>query len=123
MNNCCPDKKDLVQLSLSATTAVRRVESISNDINGQLLERAQDFTFFSIAIDGTKDISDMEQLVIWIKGVDNNFKITEGMLSLSPMYGRAHGIYIFLMKCRKALYKASLPITKRSGVATDGVHV
>ena len=52
MDNCCPDKKDLAQqLSLSDTTVMRRVESISNDINEQLLERARDFTSFSIAID------------------------------------------------------------------------
>ena len=98
---------------------MRRVESISNDINEQLLERARDFTSFSIAIDGSKDISDVEQLVIWIRGVDNNLKITEEMLSLSPMYGKARGIDIF-DEVQKALSKASLPVTKLSGVATDG---
>ena len=98
---------------------MRRVESISNDINEQLLERARDFTSFSIAIDGSKDISDVEQLFIWIRGVDNNFKITEEMLSLSPMYGKARGIDIF-DEVQKALSKASFPVTKLSGVATDG---
>ncbi|KAI6653992.1 general transcription factor II-I repeat domain-containing protein 2-like [Oopsacas minuta] len=120
MNNCCPDKKDLAQqLSPSDTTVLRRVESISNDINDQLLERSRNFTSFSIAMDGSKDISDMKQLVIWIRGVDNIFKITEEMFSVSPMYGKASGIDIF-DEVQKVLSIASLPVTKLSGVATDG---
>ncbi|KAI6660618.1 General transcription factor II-I repeat domain-containing protein 2-like [Oopsacas minuta] len=113
------DKNDLAQqLSLSDTPVMRRVESISSNINEQLLERARDFTSFSIAIDESKDIFDVEQLVIWSRGVDDNFKITEEMSSLSPMYGKARGIDIF-DEVQKVLSKASLPVTKLSRVTTD----
>ncbi|KAI6659666.1 general transcription factor II-I repeat domain-containing protein 2-like [Oopsacas minuta] len=42
------------------------------------------------------------------------------MLSLSPMYGKARGINIF-DEVQKVLSKASVPITKLSGVATNGM--
>ena len=77
-DQCCPDKKQLIQqVSLSATTVARRVESISTNIHAQLLENISCFSFRSLALDGSKDICDVEQLAVWIRGVDENFNITE----------------------------------------------
>ena len=91
-----PRQKQLIQqVSLSATTVARRVESISTNIHAQLLEYISCFSFCSLALDGSKDISDVEKLAVWIRGVDENFNITEELLSLRSMHGRTRGIDIF----------------------------
>ncbi|KAI6655961.1 General transcription factor II-I repeat domain-containing protein 2-like [Oopsacas minuta] len=119
-DQCCPDKKQLIQqVSLSATTVMRRVESISKNIHTQLLEKTSCFSFCSLALDGSKDICDVEQLAIWIRGVDENFNITEELLSLRSMHGRTRGIDI-VDEFLKTVSENNIPALKLSGISTDG---
>ena len=54
-DQCCPEKKQLIQqVSLSATTAARRVESISTFIHARLLENISCFSLCSLALDGRR---------------------------------------------------------------------
>ncbi|KAI6661857.1 General transcription factor II-I repeat domain-containing protein 2-like [Oopsacas minuta] len=88
-DQCCPDKKQLIQ------------------------------QFCSLALDGSKDICDVEQLAIWIRGVDENFNITEELLSLRSMHGRTRGIDIF-EEFLKIVSENNIPALKLSGISTDG---
>ncbi|KAI6648306.1 General transcription factor II-I repeat domain-containing protein 2-like [Oopsacas minuta] len=121
-DQCCPDKKQLIQqVSLSATTVMRRVESISKNIHTQLLEKTNCFSFCSLALDGSKDICYVGQLAIWIRGVDENFNITEELLSLSSMQGRTRGIDIF-EEFLKTVSENNIPALRLSDISTDGAH-
>ena len=119
-DQCCPDKKQLIQqVSLSATIVARRVESISTNIHAQLLENISCFSFCSLALDGSKDICDVEQLAVWIRGVDENFNITEELVSLRYMHGRTRGIDIF-EEFLKTVSENNISVLKLAGISTDG---
>ena len=61
--NCCPTStQKATKLQLSNDTVTRRVECISNDLREQLMSESKNFVSYSIALDGTKDIADIEQL-------------------------------------------------------------
>lgn len=60
-----------------------------------LKAKIANFKEFSIALDEITDISDTAQLAIFIRGIDENFNITEELLSLHPMKGITTGEEIF----------------------------
>ena len=43
------------------------MESISTNIYAQLLKKTSCFSFCSLALDGSKNICDVEQLAVWMK--------------------------------------------------------
>ena len=78
IDSICPEKRHLIDnISLSARTVTRRVEDMSSDIEENLKRGIEDCEYFSIALDESTDISDTAQLAIFIRFIDNNFKITE----------------------------------------------
>lgn len=58
---------------------------MSEDLTSQLKERVKSFTAQSIAIDESTDINDVAQLAIFIRGVDDNFTVTEEFVKLAPL--------------------------------------
>ncbi|KAL4136222.1 hypothetical protein QTP88_007773 [Uroleucon formosanum] len=83
-----PDKNKLFSnISSSRKTVCRRINDISNEIIVKLRDRIQDFKYFSIAFDESTDISDTAQLVIFVRGVNESFQITEEMLKLISLKG------------------------------------
>ncbi|GBM00730.1 hypothetical protein AVEN_150899-1 [Araneus ventricosus] len=74
----CPDKKNNFQtVSLSRKTVTSRIEAIDKKLTSQLESKIGQFKFCSIAMDESTDINDTVQLVLFIRGVDENFEITE----------------------------------------------
>ena len=74
---CCPSifQQKAKKIQLSNDTVTRRIECISSDVHDQLLNKSKDFVCYSIALDGTKDITDTEQLAVFIRGVMWDFKV------------------------------------------------
>ncbi|GBN38447.1 hypothetical protein AVEN_269993-1 [Araneus ventricosus] len=67
----CPDKKNNFQtVSLSRKTATSRIEAIDKNLTSQLESKIGQFKFCSIAMDESTDINDTSQLVLFIRGVD-----------------------------------------------------
>ncbi|KAK0155387.1 General transcription factor II-I repeat domain-containing protein 2 [Merluccius polli] len=64
---------------------VRRIEDLSVNVKHQLSDKACAFDFFSIACDESTDATDTAQLLIFLRGVENNFCITEELLDLSSL--------------------------------------
>ncbi|GBP84800.1 General transcription factor II-I repeat domain-containing protein 2A [Eumeta japonica] len=60
---------------------------MANDITTTLTDRIAGFKSFSIALDGSTDLSDKSQLAIFIRGVDKEFTATEALLALQPLQG------------------------------------
>ena len=87
-----PDKKDIIsKISLSRFTIGRRIEDLSENIIATLGEHIHKFEWCSLALDESCDISDKSQLVIFGRGIDLNFNITEELGSLIPMKGATTG--------------------------------
>ncbi len=66
---------DIKSILLSRRTVVRRIGALSANIHEQLLNRIKNFKWFSIALDESTDLQDKAQLLIFIKGIDDEFRI------------------------------------------------
>ena len=118
---CCSSaiQQKAKKLQQSNTTITRRIECISNDQHDQLLEKSKNFVCYSVALDSSKDLTDTEQLVVFIRGVMPDFTIYEEYLTLRSIHGSTKGTDIF-REFRATLEEAHLDPSKLFGVATDG---
>ena len=118
----CPEQKTkLRELSLSNDTVRRRVEDLANDLKEQLGQHLEALGkgAFSIALDESTDISDTEQLLIYIRTVTENLETGEELLSLESIKDRTRGVDICDAVCRSLdAYNVKLPFMV--GVTTDG---
>lgn len=65
----CPQEIDkFKQVSLSRNTVTRRIEEIGEDIEKKLKTVAESFSYYSLALDESTDLSDTAQLSIFIRG-------------------------------------------------------
>ncbi|KAF8773068.1 General transcription factor II-I repeat like protein [Argiope bruennichi] len=79
----CKDKKNNSEtVSLSRKTVTSRIEVIDKNLTSQLESKIGQFKFCSIAMDESTDINDTAQLILFIKGVDENFEITEELVCM-----------------------------------------
>lgn len=116
----CPEKKDLFQsVSLSARTTVRRIEDIGEQIKTQLKEKAKNFKWFSLALDESTDINDTAQLLVFIRGVNTEFEVTEELASMNSLHGTTTGEDIF-KEVEKTLTQYNLKWNQLKCVTTDG---
>ena len=107
------------KISLSRRTVSDRIQKMGDNIDKTLKDKAQDFEFFALDLDGTTDITNTAQLAIFIRGVTSDFKMQEDLLSLESMHGTTRGEDLF-EKLLLAMRKFNLPFEKLGGIATDG---
>lgn len=100
----------------------RRINDISNEIILKQRDRIQDFKYFSLAFDENTDISDSAQLVVFLRGVNESFQVTEEMLNLISFKGTTTGIDIF-HAIENCLGENNLDLEILSGISTDGAPV
>ncbi|XP_067937225.1 general transcription factor II-I repeat domain-containing protein 2A-like [Watersipora subatra] len=116
----CADKKEALEsISLSRHTVIRRIETLSKDIERKLKEVASNSIYFIIALDESTDNSDIAQFAIMVRGIDDQFSITEDFLTMSSFHGTTTGQDIF-DNLLKELKDFNLPLEKLSGICTDG---
>ena len=88
----CPEKKYLIeQTSLSRFTVGRRTDDLSSHLEDILVENASKFLYYSLAVDKSTDITDTAQLVVFIRGVTDEFQIKEEFLDLASMKSTTTG--------------------------------
>ncbi|KAK7881164.1 hypothetical protein WMY93_029573 [Mugilogobius chulae] len=116
----CPDNKEKFErISLSRRTVTRRIEVIDEDLSEELNTKAKTFKYYSLALDESTDIKDTAQLLIFIRGVDGHFQITEEFLALESMKGTTRGTDLFA-KVSCVIERLQLPWSKLVNVTTDG---
>ena len=115
----CPEKKYLIeQTSLSRFTVGRRTDALSSNLEDILAENASKFSYYSLALDESTDITDTAQLVVFIRGVTDEFQIKE-FVDLASMKSTTTGDDLTL-EVLKMTKKFQLNPKKLSGLTTDG---
>lgn len=116
----CPESQGKFEkVSLSRRTVTRRVELIDEHIASQLNKKAEFFQLYSLALDESNDIKDTAQLLIFIRGINDRFEITEEFLTVESLKGTTRGEDLY-DKVSAAIEKHKLPWSKLANVTTDG---
>ena len=116
----CPEhRQKFEEVSLSRRTVARRIKAIGKDLTSQLKGLVPSFQLFSLALDESTDIDDTAQLLIFVRGISENFEFTEELLSMESMKDTTTGEDIF--ECVKNAFRTmELPWQKMASVTTDG---
>lgn len=111
-------KKRIANLQLSHQTVTRRVDIISRNIFEQMLFDLRKASGFSLALDESCDVTDTEQLIVWVR-FDMEQKFKEELLALIPLQNTRTGedIYKALKDC---LLRNDINMRKLISVTTDG---
>ena len=95
VNEYCPKHSNFfASSSLSASSVVRRTEELAQNIVPQLQQKAKNF-LYSLTLDESTDLTSTSQLLIFIRGVNLDFHITEELASVRSMRGTTTGEDIF----------------------------
>ncbi|KAL0973590.1 hypothetical protein UPYG_G00206600 [Umbra pygmaea] len=116
----CPEKRQaFANISLTRNTIAERISELSADLDSQLKQRVKSFIAFSVAIDESTDITDVAQLAIFIRGVDETLTVTEEFLELVPMMDTTTAEDIF-GSVVAALDRVGVYWSRAVSLATDG---
>lgn len=119
VDEICPDKrKDFEDISLFARTCVRRTEELRNNLMQQLKEKISSFNFFSLTMDESTDVCNTAQLLIFMRGIDDNFNVYEELADLCSLKGTTTGEDLF-ESIDKSLNNLGLEWKKLVSVTTD----
>ncbi|XP_045848718.1 general transcription factor II-I repeat domain-containing protein 2 isoform X1 [Meles meles] len=102
-----------------SAAAAQPVEDVAGNLWEKLREKIKSFVAYSIAIDEITDINNTTQLAIFIRGVDENFDVSEELLDTVPMTGTKSGNEIFL-RVEKSLKRFNIDWAKLVSVASTG---
>ena len=116
----CPEKRQAFEnISLTRNTVADRISDLSADLGNQLKCKVKSFIAFSIAIDESTDITDVAQLAIFIRGVDDTLTVTEEFVELVPMMATTTAADIFTALV-DALERIGVDWSRAVSLATDG---
>ena len=116
----CSEKKDVFStVSLSASTITRRNEEIGGNLYAHLLQKTKEYEFFSLALDESKDVQDTAQPLIFIRGVNANFEMSEELAALQSLKGTTTGEIIFGKVCQ-TMKELDPDWSKLASITTDG---
>lgn len=116
----CPEKtRDFEAVSLSRKTITSRIEAINKQFVTQLESKISTFKFCSFALDESTDITDTAQLLIFIRGIDDNFGVTEELASMRSLKGTTKGSDIF-EEFQETITSLKVPLTTICNITTDG---
>uniref|UniRef100_A0A4X2KNG3 SPIN-DOC-like zinc-finger domain-containing protein n=1 Tax=Vombatus ursinus TaxID=29139 RepID=A0A4X2KNG3_VOMUR len=121
VSGLCPDKKSVFEnISLSRMTVQQRVADISNNLNDQLNQKTNEFSYYSLAMEESTDLTDTAQLLIFIRGVDENFEVTEELAGLYSMLGQTTGKEIANQVNKCVTEKLGITFENLVAICTDG---
>ena len=84
------------QISLSRRTVTRRIEQIDEHLANELKGKADSFVFYSLVLNESNDVRDIAQLLIFVRGINDNFEIIEELLAMESLKGTTRGEDLFL---------------------------
>ncbi|XP_040583495.1 general transcription factor II-I repeat domain-containing protein 2B-like [Lepeophtheirus salmonis] len=113
----CPEKcQACANISLTRNTIAEMISELSEDLTSRLKQRVA----FFVTIDESTAITDVVQLAIFIRGVDNTLLVTEEFVELVPMMDTTTAEYIFVHVVA-ALDRVGGDWSRSVSIATDDV--
>ena len=92
----CSEKSKLFQnLTLGANIVARRIADMGENMIGQIVSYASKFRHFSLAMNKSLDMCDTSQLLVFIRGVDEDLIVTQELASMNGMYNTVTGEDLF----------------------------
>ena len=104
---------------LSHQTIGRRIDDLGDNIEGTLKDKLSACVLYNLALDESTNQSDTAQLIIFIRGIDENFNIIEEMLDLCHINGTTIGKDIFEF-VNLSLDKFNIDRKNIYSITTDG---
>ncbi|GBP79907.1 General transcription factor II-I repeat domain-containing protein 2A [Eumeta japonica] len=87
-----PEQKKCLKILVSLPrTCTQRTEDLDDNLCKQLRDKAQTFDCFSLAMDESTDVSDTVQLLIFVRGIDENFTVLEELVKMCSSEGTTTG--------------------------------
>lgn len=115
-----PEKiKEFESVSLSRKTVTTRIDAIALNLSTQFRQSIANFKYFSVTMDESTDRINTAQLLIFIRGVDDEFNITEELACLQSLKGITTGQIIY-NEFSEGLQNLNAPISKLCNITTDG---
>ena len=93
---CLYTKSKYGQVNLSRRTVTRHTKQIDERLANELEEKADSFIFYSLALDESNDVKDTAQLLIFVRGINDNLEIIEEILAMESLKGTTRGEDLFL---------------------------
>ena len=115
----CPEVRTKIEAISLSRTIVCCIGGIAQNLPEQLFEAGKSFEWCSLALDESTDIEDTAQLLVFIRGIDENFEITEELLSLEHLKDTTTGQDLF-ESVENCLDRSGLPLHKLASITTDG---
>uniref|UniRef100_A0A8C6L134 DUF4371 domain-containing protein n=1 Tax=Nothobranchius furzeri TaxID=105023 RepID=A0A8C6L134_NOTFU len=109
----------LSNVQLGASTTVRRVTAMSENLTEQLEQDVATCKWFSIQCDESVDCSSSAQLMVFIRMVFDDFSTKEELLTLLPLQTTTRGVDIY-NAVKSFLVEKKVPLEKLVSMTTDG---
>ncbi|KAM3860305.1 SCAN domain-containing protein 3-like [Diretmus argenteus] len=106
------------QVPLSARSATRRIDALSDAVHGVVISGLSQANYFSLAIDESTDNTDVSQMCVYVRYFDGK-EFREELLSLIPLEGKTTADIIFT-KLEELFTLHSLSYEKINLIVTDG---
>ena len=115
-----PEKRQaFANISLRKNAIVERISDFSANLNSQLKNKIKKFIAFSVAIDESTDITDVAQLIIFMRGVEKTLIVSEELVEMVPMSSTTTVADIFTSLVG-ALDRIGVDWSHALSLATDG---
>uniref|UniRef100_A0A3Q3FKS5 DUF4371 domain-containing protein n=1 Tax=Labrus bergylta TaxID=56723 RepID=A0A3Q3FKS5_9LABR len=112
-------KNALRGLPLGPATVTRRVESLSEDVDRQVLKDLSLCEYFSLQFNESQDVMDTAQLVVFVRMAFQDSTTKEDFLTLLHLKERTRGEDIY-NEFKKYVSENDIPIHKLVAITTDG---
>ena len=115
-----PEKRQaFANISLTRNTIVDRISGLSANLNSQLKNKIKKFIAFSVAVDKSTNITDVAQLAIFIRGIENTLIVSEEFVEMVPMSSTTTSADIFTSLVG-TLDRVGVDWSHAVSLATDG---
>jgi hypothetical protein len=115
----CPEPKQALPNVSPPENVAQPIEDVAGSLWEKLREKIKSSVAYSLAIDEITDINNITQLAIFIRGVDDNFDVSEELLDTVPMTGTKSANEVF-SRVEKSLKKFHIDWSKLVSVASTG---
>ncbi|XP_067209977.1 protein FAM200A-like [Linepithema humile] len=105
---------------LSRQSVSRRVSVLSSNNKEKLRIMINNCRYFSLCLDESTDISDISQLLIYVRTVQDDFTTNEELLALKPLHDTTKGVDIYAAFMAAVNDYGTNLLKKCSCIVTDG---